>query len=638
VLSEEIELIEQKSNPFIFKIIYVIAIAFAVFQLWMASYGLLTQNRLRATHLGFALVLIYFTMLHRSIKQGNTNWARALIGLFGVVTSVVITVYIDIVDQQLIFHLSNPSHIEIILGVVAILLVLEAARYMVGWFLPFLALIAIVYVFVGRYLPNILAHPGYDLDRLVSTIYLGTEGLYGAPIGASATFVAIFVVFGALLQSSGAGQVFVDFAFSLFGRVRGGPAKIAVISSSLFGAVSGSPVANVVGTGSLTIPLMIRTGYKPHVAGAIEAVASTGGQIVPPVLGAAAFLMAEVVGIPYLTIVGAAIIPAIIYYVSLFCMVDFEAAKSGLKGLDRSQLPKTIAVLKAGWLLLLPLLVLMYLLVILKMSPMISAFWACVAIFVCANLRKATRMNWKKLMDALYNGGMGILEVAIACATAGIIIGVLNLTGLGLRFSGLLVSFSGGHLWLLLVLAAAASIILGMGLPAVGVYLILSVLVAPALVQLGVPILAAHFFIFYFGVLSSITPPIALAAYAAAGIAKTNPMKTGMEATRLAIAGFLFPFMFVRDPALLLQGDFISILFGVGTAIIGALALAAALQGYPLTGRTKAIKRVLSFVAALFLMDPTGWTNIIGFIILLLLVSVEVLNRIKLPKREIQDI
>ncbi|OLS33864.1 TRAP transporter permease [Bacillus sp. MRMR6] len=620
----------MSAERFAIKIIYILAIALSLFQLWVASNGLLTQYQLRGTHLGLVLVLVYLTMIHKSLQAEKTNWIRASIGLLGVIAVAWFSSYIVITDQQLFYNASNPSALEIFLGILSIIAILEATRFLMGWVLPLLAIIALAYAFLGPHLPSLFAHRGYSVERLVSTLYMGGEGIYGPPIAATATFVAIFVIFGSFLLHSGAGNIFVDIAFSLFGKVRGGPAKMSVVSSSFFGMVSGSPVANVVSTGTLSIPLMIKNGYKPHVAAAIEATSSTGGQLVPPVLGAAAFLMAEVTAIPYLEIVKASIIPALVFYFAIFIMVDFEAGKHGLKGLKKEELPRFKNVMMSGWNLLLPIAVLIYILVVAKMTPMSAAFWSIVSVIVFSFFQRATRMNWKMIKDALISGGENLMEVVSACATAGIIIGVLNLTGLGLKFSTILVSISGGHLFLLLVLAALASIVLGMGLPAVGVYLVLSVLVAPSLVELGVSVISAHFFIFYFGVLSSITPPIALAAYAAGGIAKADPMKTGFTAVKLAAAAYIFPFIFIMQPSLLtLDGSLLELGFDIITSLIGTFAIAIALQGYPLKGRFVVIKRLIAFALSICLIIPNGIISLIGLLILIILLAPNLKNIIK---------
>lgn len=599
---------------------YSVAIVLSLFQLWMASYGVLSQYQLRGTHLGLVLVLIYLEMILKSIETNKIRWTRLIIGSVGFVLSFITASYVVIMDQELFYRAGDPTSLEILFGIIMVLLVLEATRYVMGWVLPIIAMIAILYAYLGPYMPSIIAHKGYSTERLVSQLYMGAEGIFGSPIAATATFVAIFVIFGAFLLRSGAGEVFVDLAFSLFGKVRGGPAKMSVVSSSLFGMVSGSPVANVVSTGSLSIPLMKKNGYKPHVAGAIEASASTGGQIVPPVLGAAAFLMAEVTGMPYLEIVKASVIPAIVYYIAIFIMVDFEAAKTGIKGIKKELLPRFFQVIKKGWNLLLPIVVLLYVLVIEKMSPMKSAFYSIIAVVLFSLLQRRTRMKLIEIVKALIEGSKNMLEVVAACATAGIVIGILNLTGLGLKFSTILVTLSGGNLVILLILAAVASIILGMGLPAVGVYLILSVLVVPALVELDVSVISAHFFIMYFGILSAITPPVALAGFAASGIAKSNAMLTSFTAVKFAIAAYIFPFVFVMDPTLLTwDGSVINLIIKVLTAILGVIGLAIAVQGYPLHGKFKIPQRILAFIASIALIIPILMISLIGLVILSIL-------------------
>jgi len=560
-------------------VVAAIAVAFALFHLWRAYTGPMGALQQRSIHLTFALVLTFLVQpfLRRMGKQRLPWWDLFLVGLALLVGGYLLWEY-----QELTFRMGTPNNLDLALGVICVLLVLEAARRLIGWPLPMIAGVFLLYAYFGEYAPGFLAHRGYDFGRIMSHTYLTTEGIFGLPLGVSATFVILFIIMGAFLQESGAGQFFFDFAYALLGRARGGPAKMSVVSSGLFGTISGSAVANVVVDGWLTIPLMKRTGYRAHVAAAVEATASTGGQLMPPVMGAAAFIIAEILGIGYIEVCIAAALPAVLYYMTLFCMVDLEAAKMGLRGLPASELPAFRKVFSVGWHLLVPLFVLIFFLVVLDWSPMKSALWAIIFTPFISFLRESSRMNLRKIARALEQGALGSLEVALACACAGIVVGIFSLTGLGMKLSTMLIEVAGGNLLALLFLTMIASLILGMGMPTTACYIVLAVLVAPALIKMGVVPIAAHLFVFYFGIISAITPPVALAAYAAAGIGNTDPFKTGWYATKLGLAGFIIPYMFVYGPALLIQGTPGEIVLASISGLVGSAALAAAIQGWAL--------------------------------------------------------
>jgi TRAP transporter 4TM/12TM fusion protein len=479
--------------------------------------------------------------------------------------------------------------------------------------------------YFGYLAPFAIAHEGYSIERIISQMSLATEGIYGVPLGASATFVILFVIFASFLSESGAGQFFLDISMALFGRFRGGPAKVSVMSSSLFGTISGSAVANVMVDGWLTIPLMKKIGFKPHVAGAIEAVTSTGGQIMPPVMGAAAFVMAEILGQPYINICIAAAIPAVLYYVSVYFMIDFEALKLNLRGLPADELPNARKVFASGFIYFIPIAVLIYFMSVQMYTPLRSAVYAMVATVIVSFFKKSTRMGLMKILKTLEKGAKASLEVALACACAGIIVGVFNLTGLGMRLSSMLIELSQGHLPTLLFLTMISSLILGMGMPTTACYIILAVLVAPAMVQMGVKPIAAHMFVFYFGCISAVTPPVALAAYAAAGLAKAPPARTGYAASRFAIAGFILPYMFVYGPELLMIGKLSDIAIAVLTGTIGIYLLAASVQGY-LICRANWFERVILFVSALLLIKPGLLTDLLGLAGGLMVLAVQMLR------------
>ena len=525
--------------------------------------------------------------------------------------------YLVINYKELVTRAGMNTPTDIVIGVIGVLLVFEATRRTVGWPMLTVALVFLAYAFLGPYMPGILAHRGVSFDELVSHLYFTTEGIFGVPMGVSSTFIFLFILFGAYLDATGLGKFFIDFANALAGWAVGGPAKVAVLSSGLMGTVSGSSVANVAGTGSFTIPMMKKLGYRPSFAGAVEAAASTGGQLMPPVMGAAAFLMAEFVGVPYIDVVKAAVIPALLYYTGIWLSVHYEAKKYGLKGTPREELPKFGPLLKEKGHLAFPLIVIVYLLVT-GYTPMRAALYAIGLTIVCACLRKNTRITFKQFVDGLIVGAQSVLGVLIACASAGIIIGVVTKTGVGLKLATALLDLAGGQMLPAMFFTMITSLILGMGVPTTANYVITSTIAAPALVQMKVPVLAAHMFAFYFGIVADVTPPVALAAYAGAGIAGANPMKTGVTAAKLAIAAFVVPYIFVLAPQLLMiNATAPTILMAMVTAIIGMWGLSLAMIGFcqhPLN----AIQRIAFFIGGLCLIIPGSMTDLIGIVILLL--------------------
>jgi len=497
------------------------------------------------------------------------------------------------------------------MGGITILLVLEATRRAIGPELPIVVIVFLLYAYFGPYMPGYFAHRGYSLERIIEHLYMQTEGIFGIPLGVSSSFVFLFILFGAVLNKTGMGKFFIDLSMALAGHTTGGPAKVAVIASGFVGSISGSSVANVVTTGSFTIPLMKSIGYKKDFAGAVEAAASTGGQIMPPVMGAAAFVMSEFLQIPYIKIAAAAAIPAIIYYAAVMIMVHLEACKNGLKGLPRERLPKAKQVLKEKGHLILPLLGLVYLMVR-GYTAIFAAFWAIVMSLAASMIKKETRLNLKNFFGAFEDGAKGALGVASACACAGMVVGVTTLTGFGLKIASGIVALGGGKVLPTLFFTMIASIILGMGLPTTAKYIILAIMAAPALIQLGILPLAAHMFILYFGIIADLTPPVAVAAYAGAGIAGGNTMKTGFNAVKLAVAGFLIPYIFAINPALMgIQGPALLTIRLMVTSLAGVLALGAAASGF-LMVKTELYERVLLFIVAIMLISPDLLTDIIG--------------------------
>lgn len=595
-------------------IICAICILFSCFQLYTAIFGVLDAHLQRTIHLCFGLVLIY--LLYPARKSWSRKKMNPLDAILAVL-SVVATMYLVINYKELVTRAGMNTPTDIVIGVIGVLLVFEATRRTVGWPMLTVALVFLAYAFLGPYMPGILAHRGVSFDELVSHLYFTTEGIFGVPMGVSSTFIFLFILFGAYLDATGLGKFFIDFANALAGWAVGGPAKVAVLSSGLMGTVSGSSVANVAGTGSFTIPMMKKLGYRPSFAGAVEAAASTGGQLMPPVMGAAAFLMAEFVGVPYIDVVKAAVIPALLYYTGIWLSVHYEAKKYGLKGTPREELPKFGPLLKEKGHLAFPLIVIVYLLVT-GYTPMRAALYAIGLTIVCACLRKNTRITFKQFVDGLIVGAQSVLGVLIACASAGIIIGVVTKTGVGLKLATALLDLAGGQMLPAMFFTMITSLILGMGVPTTANYVITSTIAAPALVQMKVPVLAAHMFAFYFGIVADVTPPVALAAYAGAGIAGANPMKTGVTAAKLAIAAFVVPYIFVLAPQLLMiNATAPTILMAMITAIIGMWGLSLAMIGFcqhPLN----VLQRIAFFIGGLCLIIPGSMTDLIGIVILFL--------------------
>jgi TRAP transporter 4TM/12TM fusion protein len=556
----------------------IVAIIFSLFQLNTAFRGVLLPQIQRPTHLAFAMFLMF--LLYPASQKNKSNtipWYDYIFALF----SVIIWLYL-VKEYKLImtWRAGAPNTLDLILGAAAIILVLESTRRVVGFAITSVAIIALLYSYFGPYIPGIFGHRGFTIERIINHMYMTTEGIIGIPIGVSATFVFLFILFGAFLNKTGLGQFFIDFAIALSGHTIGGPAKVAVISSAMMGSISGSSVANVVTTGSFTIPLMKSIGYRKDFAGAVEAAASTGGQVLPPVMGAAAFIMAEFLGTSYIKIAIASVIPALLYFLAVGIMVHFEAARTDLKGLPKEQIPKAGKLIRERGFLVVPIFTLVYMLVN-GYTALRAAFISIIVSIVVAMFKKETRLTLGDIFDALESGARNALGVVAACATAGIVVGTVTLTGLGLKMANAIVGMAGGSVLLTLFLTMIASIILGAGLPTTAKYIILAVMAAPALITVGINPLAAHLFILYFGIIADLTPPVALAAYAGAGISGGNPMKTGFIAMRLALAGFIIPYIFAYNPSILLiETTFLEALIIILTSTVGVFALAVSVIGY----------------------------------------------------------
>ncbi|MCK9216845.1 MAG: TRAP transporter permease [Firmicutes bacterium] len=603
----------------------LVAIGMSIFQFVTAGFGTLLSAKQRALHIIFAFTLgfLLYPAREKSPKDRTT-----ILDFVFIILVVFVFGYLFMFNEEIALKAGHANTVDLLFGGLAILITLEITRRVVGPELPIVAIVFLSYAYFGPHLPGLLAHRGYSIERIISHMYLGLEGILGIPLGVSATFVFMFILFGAVLDKTGVGKFFIDLAFAMTGHTRSGPAMTAVVASGFMGSISGSSVANTVTTGAFTIPLMKKTGYKPYFAGAVEAAASTGGQIMPPVMGAAAFIMAEFTGIPYVKIIIAAAIPALLYYFAVGIMVHFEACKLGLKGLPKDKLPKAGKLLIKNGYLLIPLLIIIYFL-LRGYTPLNSAFRAIVVsigIAVIASLvKKDKSFGFKELAGAFESGAKGAVGVACACACAGMIVGVVTLTGLGLRIAEIIVTLAQGKLLLTLFFTMIASIILGMGLPTTAKYIVLATMAVPALLKLEVNLMAAHLFILYFGVVADITPPVALAAYAGAGIAGANSMKTGFQAVKLALAGFIVPYIFAMDPTLIMvkeiSGSIVSFL-PVYTAIpimlsamLGIICLAAAVEGY-LIAPTKIYERALLATSAFLLLKPGLMTDAFGLVVL----------------------
>ena len=588
----------------------LISVAMSLYHLYVAAFGPPEALIFRGTHLLFAMTLVF--ILFPLAPQRSAWWRLVDAVMLAAGWSMVLHIFINY-DYFInrIIYIDELTFWDKFHGVVAVLVVLEATRRVIGWALPATALAFLAYAI---FFTNVRA------PVLIEQLYFSTEGIFGSTLGVSASYVMMFVLFGAFMERSGTGQLFMDFAMSITGHTAGGPGKVSIVSSSLFGTVSGSAVANVMVDGPLTIPLMKRTGFRPPFAAAVEAVASTGGQIMPPVMGAAAFVMAEFLVVPYAQVALWALIPAILYYVGLFFAVHFEAKRCNLMGVPKSQLPRFSRVMLERGHLFVPIMVVLVGLILGYSAPLcaLAGLIACIPV---ALMRKTTReaINWQSVPGALIDGAKNTLAVAMACACAGIVIGVVTITGLGIVFTQFVIALSQNSLVLALVLTAMAGIILGMGMPTTPAYIVMVALLVPALIKLGAPTPAAHMFAFYFAILSAITPPVALAVFAAAGLAKANMWEAGYEAVRLAAPVYIIPFMFVYEPALLTIGDPVLVVWRLIASSIGVMCFAAALQGWFLRSSSM-WQRAALLAAALLLIKPDVVTDVAGLVLLIIVI------------------
>lgn len=632
--------------------VFILLIAFSLFQLYTGAFGAYTAYIQRTIHLGFALALIFLLFpAKRGAKKNKVAWYDWILAIL----SVVVASYWPIFYEELVQKIGGIDQTQMIIGGIAILLVLEATRRAVGLPIVIIALAFLAYALFGPQMPGALAHRGLSLEQLIDSMFFTTEGILGTPLQVSSTYIFLFLLFGAFLVQTGVGLYFNDLALAIAGRRVGGPAKVAIFSSALNGTISGSSVANTVTTGSYTIPMMKRLGYRPNFAGAVEAASSTGGQIMPPIMGAAAFLMIEFAGVPYWEIAKAAIIPAILYFSGIWIMTHFEAKRTGLLGLPKEELPNKKEVFKQIYLLL-PILAIVYFLFAGFSIERTAIYGILITIGVSLFSKKTNmflddnnKFTFRKLIEALTSGARTALGVAAATACAGIIVGVVTKTGLGLKMGNMLVDLAGTIanspqtlLLLTLFFTMITSIILGMGSPTTANYIITSTIALPAIMALvdqyefAIPVLAAHMFVFYFGIVADITPPVALAAFAATGISGGEPIRTGFNASKLAIAAFIIPYMFVLQPQMLMidvtAGGIIWILI---TAITGMIAIGAGLIGFWYR-KLNWIERIISVIAGLLLMYPEGNSDLIGLGIFIVLLVIQFMSRNRGNKGQVE--
>jgi len=621
------------------KIVMIIAVSLSIYQLYTAGIAALTAMVQRSIHLGAILCLTF--LLKPAYKKARKDKFTFLLFFDWalVCASVYCTFYICYNLTAIFERQGDWLTSDLVVSIIGTILVLEACRRVIGFIMTGICVTGILYAMYGPYMPELIIHKGYSIERIATTLWLTTEGIFGLPIGVAATFVFVFVLFGAILETTGGGAFFIDIAYALTGRFSGGPAKTSVIASGFMGSVSGSAVGNVVATGSFTIPMMKKVGYRPHVAGAIEAAASTGGQLMPPIMGAGAFLMAEFTNTSYLTIIKVALIPAIMYYITVLLFVHYEAQKFGLKGQPKESLPKIMKVIKEGLHFIIPVLILIYVLMS-NYSPMMAGFVTVVstlAISIIANTVRwavdTTRLprgdsqrislggfglnEFKLLIRALENGAKNAIMVSVACAAAGIIVGMVTLTGMGLKFSSLVLDLSFGIKVLAILLIGAASLVLGMGLPVTASYIVLATLAGPALLDMGVPIMVAHMIVFWYSQDANVTPPVSLASFAGAGVAGANPMRTAFTSWKLAKGLYIIPIIMAYRPLLGMGKNYELMHWEVGFTMIittlGLIAFASGLERYFLRKATW-LETILFWLAAAGLFWPEYWADVAGFI------------------------
>lgn len=596
-------------------VLTVLAVLLGVFQVYTSAYVVIDTFLQRVTHLMFILLIVFLTAPFGEHPRFRSPLFLALDALLAA-ASATVSLYIILNYEAIVFRMGSPTDMDIWMGTVAILLVLEATRRVVGNTMAIVVIAFLLYAYYGPYIPGVFAHRGFSYTRIVYHLYLFQEGIYGLPLGVAATFVFMFILFGALLEKTGAGQFFIDLAYAATGRSRGGPAKAAVVGSAMMGSISGSAIANVVTTGAFTIPMMKRVGYAAREAAGIEAAASTGGQILPPIMGAGAFIMAELLGIPYGQIVKIAIVPALMYFIGVFFFVDIIARRKGIEGLRPEEIPDLKKTLREGFQFLLPLLLLLVLL-FRYYSPLQAGLYSMITLLIVSLIRAHTRISWRGIIEMFEDAARSTLTVSVACAAAGIIVGIVGLTGLGLRFSSIMLSLAGDNLFLALIMVGLASLVLGMGLPVTASYIVLIVLAGPALEQLGLTLLTAHMIVFWFSQDSNVTPPVPLASFAAAGIAGCPPMQAALSGWKYAMGLYLAPLMMAYTP--IITGTTTQIIASGVAGTIALLSFAAAIEGF-LIRRTTWWERVILAAAAVGLVTVKPIPVLIGVVLLIITV------------------
>jgi len=620
----------RKLSGYWLTLVIIISCVFIGYHLITSRIGTPIVMKHRAIFLGFVLFLTwaYYPATKKSRKDQPS---LCDIGLM--IVTVITTVYTVLNVEPFVARGGVMLSTDLIFGGITSLLVLEATRRVVGKGLMILAMIFMVYAYVGSYIPGVFSHRGYSVSRIIYQFYLTGGGIFGIPLGVASTYLIIFILLGALLDISGLGKLFNDVALNIGGRSVGGPAKVSVIASALMGTISGSAATNVATTGAFTIPLMKKVGYRPFFAGAVEAAASTGGQIMPPIMGTVAFIMAEYLGVAYGKIALAAIIPAILYFSGVFFQIDLRARKIGLRGLKKEEIPNAKETVKRYGHMILPVIVLVYFL-IKGFTPLYAAFYACILTWALSFVRKETRIGPKQLKNVCVNAARSTLSVGIAMAAAGFIVAVLSMTGIGVILADNIVLISNGVLFIALLLTMVVSIVLGMGLPTSACYIIAATIAVPILTKMDVPAFQAHFFVLYYAVISTITPPVALSSYVGAGMAGADPNKVGIAAFRLALAAFIIPFFFVYNPAMLLIApNWMIIAWATLTGMIGTFLLAVSLEGYLLV-LLPIWLRITSFIAAIILMAPGLTSDIVGIVLVCILIGSVFLLRKKSASKE----
>ncbi len=616
-------------NRSIARLVYWLAVMISLYHFITSYTGYPATHLHRSLHVAM-MIAMTFLLYPRGKKSSRTviawyDWVFAILG-----GSVAAYVWIDYVG--FINRMGMPNTMDVIMGTILVLLVLEASRRISGWPLVILSLLFIAYGLFGQDIPGIFTHRGYNWPKLVNHIFINTEGIYGTSVSVASSYIFLFILFGAVMNKSGMGQFFNDIALALAGHTKGGPAKVSVIASGFLGSINGSAIANVVTTGAFTIPLMKKTGYSKNFAGSVEASASVGGQLLPPVMGAAAFIMAEMLGVKYSVIVISAAIPALLYYFGIIVQVQLRAEKDNLEGIPKKDLPRVKEVMVARGHLLIPIIFLLYMLLFTGTTIIFSAFFTILVTVFISFLKKETRMSIRDIFDALEEGARSTVSVAIACAVVGIIIGVVSLTGFGLNMANAIIQLGNANLLATLFLTMITCMILGMGLPSIPAYLITATIAAPALIQLGIAPIAAHMFVFYYAMFANLTPPVALASFAAAGVSGGDPMETGYQSVKLAIAGFIVPYMFVYNNSLLLiNTGWLQAILVLVTSVIGVFMIGVAAEGY-LMRRVNPFLRVALLFGAFMLISENVYQDILGLSILAVVIFAEKFLKIKKDK------